>query len=143
MQPKNATMRAPRGPSGLAGRIFRSTTAYFMMLFSAARLRLAVFAAASFPFCFLLMRSRMARARTAPVSGSASSAIGMVADSSHWITGAMSPGGSVVPARQQRELVRMADTGEYTTADLAEVFIVSRATVYRTLQRSPAADAAR
>ena len=55
----------------------------------------------------------------------------------------MSPGGSVVPARQQRELVRMADTGEYTTADLAEVFIVSRATVYRTLQRSPAAGSAR
>ena len=46
-------------------------------------------------------------------------------------------------ARQQRELARMAGTGEYTIADLAEVFTVSRATVYRTLQRSPAADAAR
>ncbi len=45
-------------------------------------------------------------------------------------------------ARQQRELARMAGTGEYTIADLAEVFTVSRATVYRTLQRvapSPAA----
>jgi DeoR/GlpR family transcriptional regulator of sugar metabolism len=29
----------------------------------------------------------------------------------------------------------MAATGEYTIADLAEVFTVSRATVYRTLQR--------
>jgi hypothetical protein len=39
-------------------------------------------------------------------------------------------------ARQQRELARMAGTGEYTIADLAEVFTVSRATVYRTLQRT-------
>ena len=41
-------------------------------------------------------------------------------------------------ARQQRELARMAATGEYTIADLAELFTVSRATVYRTLQRTPA-----
>jgi DNA invertase Pin-like site-specific DNA recombinase len=46
-------------------------------------------------------------------------------------------------ARQQRELVRMADTGEFTIADLAELLAVSRATVYRTLQRTPAADKAR
>jgi DNA invertase Pin-like site-specific DNA recombinase len=46
-------------------------------------------------------------------------------------------------ARQQRELVRMAGTGEFTIADLAEVFTVSRATVYRTLQRSPVAAKAR
>jgi DNA invertase Pin-like site-specific DNA recombinase len=46
-------------------------------------------------------------------------------------------------ARHQRELARMADTGEYTIADLAEVFTVSRATIYRTLQRSPAAGTAR
>lgn len=39
-------------------------------------------------------------------------------------------------AMQQRELVRMYGTGEYTIADLAEVFTVSRTTVYRTLQRS-------
>ena len=45
--------------------------------------------------------------------------------------------------RQQRELARMAAAGEYTIADLAEVFTISRATVYRTLQRSPAADKAR
>jgi DNA invertase Pin-like site-specific DNA recombinase len=32
-------------------------------------------------------------------------------------------------AKQQRELVRMYDTGEYTIADLAEVFAVSRTTV--------------
>ena len=46
-------------------------------------------------------------------------------------------------ARQQRELTRMASTGEYTIADLAEVFTISRATVYRTLQRTPVADKAR
>ena len=46
-------------------------------------------------------------------------------------------------ARQQRELVRMAGTGEFTITDLAEVFTVSRATVSRALQRSPAAGAAR
>lgn len=39
-------------------------------------------------------------------------------------------------ARQQRELARMVGTGEFTVADLAEVFTVSRATVYRTLQRN-------
>lgn len=46
-------------------------------------------------------------------------------------------------ARQQRELARMAGTGEYTIADLAEVFTVSRATVYRTLQRTQVAAKAR
>ena len=45
-------------------------------------------------------------------------------------------------ARQQRELARMAATGDYTIADPAELFTVSRATVYRTLQRAPAADKA-
>ena len=38
-------------------------------------------------------------------------------------------------SKQQRELVRMCGTGEYTIADLAEVFTVSRTTIYRTLQR--------
>lgn len=37
--------------------------------------------------------------------------------------------------RQQRELLRMHDTGEYSKADLAELFTVSRATVYRVLER--------
>jgi hypothetical protein len=37
----------------------------------------------------------------------------------------------------------MAATGDYTFADLAELFTVSRATVYRTLQRAPAADKAK
>lgn len=37
--------------------------------------------------------------------------------------------------KQQRELVRMAGTGEYTIADLAELFTVSRTTIYRILQR--------
>lgn len=44
-------------------------------------------------------------------------------------------------AKQQRELVRMYGTGDYTIADLAEVFTVSRTTVYRTLQRDPNAQA--
>lgn len=39
--------------------------------------------------------------------------------------------------KQQRELRRMHGTGEYTIADLAEVFSVSRPTVYRVLQRVP------
>ena len=38
-------------------------------------------------------------------------------------------------AKQARELRRMYDTGEYSVTDLAEVFAVSRATVYRTLER--------
>ena len=42
-------------------------------------------------------------------------------------------------ARQQPELGRMDATGDYTIADLAELFSVSGATVYRTLQRSPRA----
>jgi DNA invertase Pin-like site-specific DNA recombinase len=37
--------------------------------------------------------------------------------------------------KQQHGLVRMYGTGEYTIADLAEVFTVSRTTVYRTVQR--------
>jgi hypothetical protein len=40
--------------------------------------------------------------------------------------------------RQQTELTRMHATGEYTIADLMEVFSVGRATVYRTLQRATA-----
>ena len=41
--------------------------------------------------------------------------------------------------RQARELRRMYDTGGYSVSDLAEVFSVSRPTVYRTLQRQPGA----
>ena len=37
--------------------------------------------------------------------------------------------------RQQRELCRMHDTGEYSISDLADLFSVSRPTVYRTLNR--------
>lgn len=40
--------------------------------------------------------------------------------------------------RQQRELRRMHDTGEYSISDLAEVFSISRPTVYRTLGRQAA-----
>ena len=39
--------------------------------------------------------------------------------------------------RQQRELCRMHATGEYSISDLAELFSVSRPTVYRTLSRHP------
>jgi DNA invertase Pin-like site-specific DNA recombinase len=42
-------------------------------------------------------------------------------------------------AKQQKELRRMHDTGGYSISDLAEVFAVSRPTVYRTLARVPAA----
>jgi DNA invertase Pin-like site-specific DNA recombinase len=37
--------------------------------------------------------------------------------------------------RQQRELHRMHGTGEYTIAELAELFSISRPTVYRVLER--------
>jgi DNA invertase Pin-like site-specific DNA recombinase len=37
--------------------------------------------------------------------------------------------------KQQKELRRMYDTGDYSISDLAEVFSVSRPTVYRTLNR--------
>lgn len=37
--------------------------------------------------------------------------------------------------KQQKELGRMHRTGEYSISDLAEVFAVSRPTVYRTLER--------
>ena len=41
--------------------------------------------------------------------------------------------------RQQRELRRMHDTGDYSISELAELFRVSRPTVYRTLLRQTAA----
>jgi DNA invertase Pin-like site-specific DNA recombinase len=41
-------------------------------------------------------------------------------------------------AKQQRELLRMHETGEYTIADLGELFSVSRPTVYRVLNRASA-----
>jgi DNA invertase Pin-like site-specific DNA recombinase len=37
--------------------------------------------------------------------------------------------------KQQKELCRMHDSGEYSISDLAELFSVSRPTVYRTLAR--------
>lgn len=37
--------------------------------------------------------------------------------------------------RQQRELVRMHGSGDYSISDLAELFSISRPTVYRTLAR--------
>ena len=43
--------------------------------------------------------------------------------------------------RRQTELRRMYDTGDYSISDLAELFDVSRPTVYRVLQRTPSADA--
>jgi len=36
---------------------------------------------------------------------------------------------------QQRELARMHATGDYTIAELAELFTVSRPTIYRALER--------
>jgi DNA invertase Pin-like site-specific DNA recombinase len=40
--------------------------------------------------------------------------------------------------KQQAELYRMHDSGNYSIADLAELFSVSRPTVYRCLQRRQA-----
>lgn len=39
--------------------------------------------------------------------------------------------------RQQKELRRMYDTDDYSISDLAELFSISRPTVYRTLGRQP------
>src|SRR5690554_6555227 len=44
--------------------------------------------------------------------------------------------------RQQQELKRMYDTGDYSVSDLAELFSISRPTVYRTLERQATATAA-
>ena len=44
--------------------------------------------------------------------------------------------------RRQTELRRMHDTGEYSISDLAEVFDVSRPTVYRVLARTKGEDVA-
>lgn len=41
--------------------------------------------------------------------------------------------------RQQKELRRMYDTGEFSVSDQGELFGVSRPTVYRTLARQRAA----
>jgi DNA invertase Pin-like site-specific DNA recombinase len=38
--------------------------------------------------------------------------------------------------KQQKELLRMHGTGQYTISDLADLFTISRPTVYRTLLRS-------
>lgn len=43
--------------------------------------------------------------------------------------------------KQHKELRRMHDTGEYSISDLADVFAVSRPTVYRTLNRTRRIDA--
>ena len=42
--------------------------------------------------------------------------------------------------KQGKELRRMYDTGEYSISDLADVFSVSRPTIYRTLHRVPGRD---
>ncbi len=45
--------------------------------------------------------------------------------------------------RQQKELRRMYDAGEYSISDLAELFSISRPTVYRTLGRQADVGAAK
>lgn len=44
--------------------------------------------------------------------------------------------------KQQKELCRMKETGEYSISDLAELFSVSRPTIYRCLQRAAAKNTA-
>jgi predicted DNA-binding protein YlxM (UPF0122 family) len=41
--------------------------------------------------------------------------------------------------KQQKELRRMHGTGKYSISDLAELFSISRPTVYRTLARAATA----
>lgn len=40
--------------------------------------------------------------------------------------------------KQETELLRMRDTGDYTITDLAELFRISRPAVYRTINRNRA-----
>ena len=42
--------------------------------------------------------------------------------------------------KQHRELRRMYDTGDYSISDLADIFTVSRPTIYRTLKRTGSAN---
>ena len=42
--------------------------------------------------------------------------------------------------KQHRELRRMYDTGDYSISDLADIFTVSRPTIYRTLKRTESAN---
>ncbi len=48
-----------------------------------------------------------------------------------------------LPEKQQRELRRMHDTGDHSITDLAELFSISRPTVYRTLARQAGSAAAK
>lgn len=48
--------------------------------------------------------------------------------------------GPKLSATQQQHLVKQHETGEYSISELAELFSVGRATVYRTLQRHEQAD---
>ena len=43
-------------------------------------------------------------------------------------------------SKQQKELSRMHGTGDYSISDLADVFRVSRATIYRTIDRQKKAE---
>ena len=43
---------------------------------------------------------------------------------------------SKLTEKQHKELLKMHETGERSISDLAEIFSVSRATVYRTLEKS-------
>ncbi|MGI5290243.1 helix-turn-helix domain-containing protein [Nonomuraea polychroma] len=56
---------------------------------------------------------------------------------------AQGPSTPKLTTRQQAELVRMHATGDYTIAELMEVFSVGRATVYRVLERAAVSPAAR
>ncbi len=56
-----------------------------------------------------------------------------------WARGKLRGKQPKLPDRQQKELRRMHDTGDYSISDLAELFSVSCPTVYRTLGRQRAA----
>ena len=52
-----------------------------------------------------------------------------------WAKGKLRGKSPKLSDKQQNELRRMHDTGDYSISDLAEVFSVSRPTAYRTLGR--------
>src|SRR5215472_8669828 len=115
--------------SGLAGRRLVSTV-NCIKLFSTARLRLAVLAAAAVPSCLRPIRSSIARQRAAPTPGRLKSATARVAVCSQRTTAARSSGGSATPRSlslnaQVRRARRISST-EYGGSSLTSIVSVAR-----------------
>src|SRR5215472_197357 len=128
--------------SALAGRTPVST-AYCIKLFSTARFRLAVFAAAAVPSCLRLIRLSSARQRAAPVPGRLRSATGraavcsqrtMAARSLGWLDCAAEPVAERPRSQGAADLldgIRRLVAGEHCLGGVGERFGDGRAVVGR------------